>query len=439
MDPPLRRGKPAALSSLKSKDATGPTHNFSDSVEPQTPLGAPQTPVTPGFLLTARKQPRVSPLLRWAVEPVEALPILVIPAILFLNWEFLLPHVLRVLEIEMPNENPFAPCLRLSHRATGQEARYVRGKGDIMFVAYHVVVFSLVRQVITVTLAPRVGRYFGLTRTGKLERFGEQGYAFVYFLVFGVWGLNVMSQLPTWWYRTEYFWIDYPHTAMLPALKRYYLMQTAYWIQQFLVLVLGLEKPRKDYTELVAHHFVTIFLVLVSYVMNLTFIGSAVYMSMDIPDMFLALSKLLNYIQWDAVNNFVLAAFVISWTYFRHYLNLRIIWSALFEVDEFLPSGSGIPPSVRYGAVGALVLLQLLNLFWYYLIVRIVIKVVLTSKAEDVRSDDEDDGEADDVEESRSRDNLHASAICGNGDTKGNGHVHGNENENEKGTGEGKD
>ena len=54
---------------------------------------------------------------------------------------------------------------------------------------------------------------------------------------------------------------DYPHWQMFPDLKRYYLMQSAYWCQQLLVLVLGLEKPRKDYTELVAHHLVTLWLV----------------------------------------------------------------------------------------------------------------------------------------------------------------------------------
>jgi len=81
-------------------------------------------------------------------------------------------------------------------------------------------------------------------------------------------------------------------------------MQFAYWWQQLLVLVLGLEKPRKDYWELVAHHFVTLWLVGYgsisqsriqakrifrwSYLVNLTYIGNAVYMSMDIPDTFLA-------------------------------------------------------------------------------------------------------------------------------------------------------
>ena len=88
-----------------------------------------------------------------------------------------------------------------------------------------------------------------------------------------------MSQLPTWWYRTEYFWIGLglpcpfgnrlttlccvgqPHWQMNAELKRYYIMQLSYWCQQLIVLLLGLEKPRKDYSELVFHHFVTLWLI----------------------------------------------------------------------------------------------------------------------------------------------------------------------------------
>ncbi|KAJ7655411.1 TLC domain-containing protein [Mycena rosella] len=394
MDPTHRRGKPSDLSSfsLNARDArSGPTHHFSDSVEPQTPLGAP-SPVRTGFPTPEARKLRVSPLLRWAVEPAAALPILLVPVVLFLNWELLAPHLAHFFGHDLPPANPFAPLLLLSHGVPGPQPRYARGRGDIAFVVYYIVLFSFVRQVITVRAGRRVGRFFGLTRAGKLERFGEQGYAFLYFLVFGAWGVRIMGQLPTWWYRTDYFWIDFPHTAMLPELKAYYLLQTAYWVQQFFVLVLGLEKPRKDYAELVAHHLVTLFLVVLSYLMNLTLIGSAVYMSMDIPDALLALSKLLNYIQWDRTNNFVLAAFVGAWTYFRHYLNLVILHSVYADLDAQLPAGTHLAPAVRWGAFAALCLLQALNLFWYYLIIRIAVKLVLTSKAEDVRSDDEDDG-----------------------------------------------
>jgi very-long-chain ceramide synthase len=48
---------------------------------------------------------------------------------------------------------------------------------------------------------------------------------------------------------------------MIPELKRYYLMQAAYWCQQLIVLALKLEKPRSDYYELIAHHIVTLWLI----------------------------------------------------------------------------------------------------------------------------------------------------------------------------------
>lgn len=36
-------------------------------------------------------------------------------------------------------------------------------------------------------------------------------------------------------------------------LKTYYLVQAAYWLQQIIILAGKIEKPRKDFKELVAH------------------------------------------------------------------------------------------------------------------------------------------------------------------------------------------
>jgi very-long-chain ceramide synthase len=124
---------------------------------------------------------------------------------------------------------------------------------------------------------------------------------------------------------------------MTPGLKRYYLMQASYWCQQFIILVLGLEKPRKDYKELVAHHLVTLWLVGCalafffffclytfyidtagpswSYGINLTLIGNAVYMSMDIPDAFFATVKVLNYLRWERAQNVIFVIFLVIWTW----------------------------------------------------------------------------------------------------------------------------
>ena len=54
-------------------------------------------------------------------------------------------------------------------------------------------------------------------------------------------------------FNTEHFWLEYPHRKMTFHLKTYYLLQAAYWLQQTIIMIAKIEKPRKDYKELVAH------------------------------------------------------------------------------------------------------------------------------------------------------------------------------------------
>lgn len=71
-------------------------------------------------------------------------------------------------------------------------------------------------------------------------------------------------------------------------MKTYYLLEFAYWCQQFFLVTLRVEKPRKDFTELVLHHIVTLWLIGWSYLINLIHIGNAVFITMDWSDVFLS-------------------------------------------------------------------------------------------------------------------------------------------------------
>ncbi|CDO71250.1 hypothetical protein BN946_scf184908.g7 [Trametes cinnabarina] len=332
----------------------------------------------------------------------SSLKILLLVLVLWASWELLAPHTMGLGLVS----NPFSPLLFISHRIPGtsdDDPRYQKGYLDLAFICYYVVFWALVRQSLLVYVLRPLGRRLGLKKEAKIDRFGEQGYAILYFAVMGAWGMRIMSTLPTWWYRTEYFWIDYPHWEMKPELKRYYLMQGAYWCHQLLVLLLRLEKPRKDHYEFVAHHFVTIWLVGWSYLINLTYIGNAVYLSMDLPDTFLAMSLLLNYIQWDRVKMTVFAVFLPIWTYFRHWLNWVILWSVWFEFDRMPEASKRWSPEdgawmvwwMKYQVFVPLLLLQALNLFWYFLICRIAYRALRETgvKVTDDRSDDEGDAE----------------------------------------------
>jgi len=128
-------------------------------------------------------------------------------------------------------------------------------------------------------------------------------------------------------------------------------------------------------------------------------IGNAVFLSMDFPDTILAISKVLNYMQREIAKTVVFSCLIVVWTYFRIYLSLKILWSVWFEF-ELIPAesmqwapqtGAWLAPWMRYQVFTPLFLLQLLNLFWYFLILRIAFRAIWTGNPDDDRSDDEDD------------------------------------------------
>lgn len=337
--------------------------------------------------------------MRWMRVPESSLKMLAVPAVLWANWE------LASRFVQMPFENPFARLLFISHALPSKDGTvsYIKGYNDLWFLAYWVVCFSFIRLFWTVYVFHPMARYYGIRNQGKIIRYGEQGYAVVYFTVMGSFGLYVMSQLPTWYFNCTPQWSDYPQWKMTATLKRYYLLHSAYWLQQFLVLALRLEKPRRDYTELVIHHFVTLWLIGWSYLINLTWIGNLIYMTMDWSDVFLAAAKMCNYLSLKRASEFVFGFFVLVWSYTRHYLNLYLLYSVWTEFDKIPLWAQRWSPEdgvwmvwwMKYQIWTPIFLLQIVNLFWYFRIWRILLRALFSSELADERSDDEDEGEDD--------------------------------------------
>jgi acyl-CoA-dependent ceramide synthase len=118
---------------------------------------------------------------------------------------------------------------------------------------------------------------------------------------------------------------------------------------------------------------------------------------MDVPDCFLSMSKVFNYLRWERAQNVMFIIFLGLWTYFRHYLNLVMLYSVYKDFDLIPHSARSFTPSKGVWMVGwmkwqifiPLVLLQFLNIFWYFLIWRIFLRAVMGSSLKDERSDDE--------------------------------------------------
>ena len=167
---------------------------------------------------------------------------------------------------------------------------YGKGPHDITFVAFYTIVLSFTREFLMQRFIRPIAVYAGIRGRNKQSRFMEQVYTAMYFAVFGPFGLYVMSRGPLWFFDTSAMFKGYPHRAHEAVFKAYYLLQASYWSQQAIVLMLQLEKPRKDFKELVGHHFITLALIALSYRFHFAYMGIAVYITHDISDFFLAVS-----------------------------------------------------------------------------------------------------------------------------------------------------
>lgn len=84
------------------------------------------------------------------------------------------------------------------------------------------------------------------------------------------------------------------------------------------------------------------------------------------------------------------------WTYLRHYINLRILYSILTEFSTVGPYGIDWETQQYKGLVSQaitfalLAALQLLNLFWLYCLLRNAYRFIFLGIAKDDRSEDEE-------------------------------------------------
>ncbi|GJJ78438.1 very-long-chain ceramide synthase [Entomortierella parvispora] len=245
-------------------------------------------------------------------------------------------------------------------------------------------------------------------REGKLLRFAEQGWLVIYDGCMWTFGMCLLYH-SQYWSDTSFYWHDYPKTLLSGTMKWYYLIQFAFWLQQLLLAILGIEKRRKDFLEFMIHHIVTCLLIGFSYSFNLTSVGHAVLCAMDFSDIVLAVCKMLKYMHKDKTADVGFVFFVVTWIMSRHYYYGIIIWSCFVEAPKFTnewnpAEGYYLTTRVLTGFQILLCALYALLLFWLAMIARVVMKVLKGENSEDVRSEEEPEEEEEEEKEQEEED-----------------------------------
>ncbi|CCE62553.1 hypothetical protein TPHA_0C04030 [Tetrapisispora phaffii CBS 4417] len=294
--------------------------------------------------------------------------------------------------------NPLYQFINISYQV-GDTDQYGKGIKDLSFVAFHMVFFTFLREfLMDAIIKPITINKLKITKTHKVKRIMEQVYSIIYYGTSGPFGIYIMYHSDLWLFKTETMYATYPNFYNSYLYKFFYLGQASFWAQQACVLVLQLEKPRKDYNELIFHHVVTLLLIWSSYVFHFTRMGLAIYITMDVSDLFLSLSKLSNYLELGCTP-VIFFIFIAVWVYLRHIVNIKILWSVL---TEFRTVGSytlnfatsqykcWISLPIVFTLIAAL---QLVNLYWLFLIFRILYRLIWLDIQKDERSESSSEDE----------------------------------------------
>ncbi|CCH59377.1 hypothetical protein TBLA_0B05480 [Henningerozyma blattae CBS 6284] len=288
-------------------------------------------------------------------------------------------------------KNPLHKFIRISYYIKNTNC-CKKGFNDLCFIFFHMIVFTFLREFIMEIIIKPLTKQLRMQSQHKIERTMEQAYSVVYYSFSAPAGMLLMYNSPLWFFNTTEMYRTYPDIIISSQVKWYYLLQASFWSQQAAVLVLQLEKPRKDQNEMIYHHIVTLTLILSSYMFHYTKMGLEIYASMDISDLLLATSKTLNYLEF-AYTPVVFALFVISWIYCRHYINAKILWSVLTEyrtVGNYTLNYATqqykcyISLPIVFTLIFAL---QLVNLYWLHLIFKVLYRVIFEGIQEDNRSE----------------------------------------------------
>ncbi|EPX74692.1 sphingosine N-acyltransferase Lag1 [Schizosaccharomyces octosporus yFS286] len=289
------------------------------------------------------------------------------------------------------------PFMVLSYKKA--DGVYGKGPKDLLFSLFWVINFTAIRSIVMDYCFCPFILSWGIRKRKVVIRFCEQGYCFLYYLTFWILGFYIY-RTSGYWDHEEQLFEQYPQYYMTKLFKFYYLVQFGFWLQQ--IYVLHVEQRRADHWQMFAHHIVTCSLIILSYCFNFLRVGNAILYIFDLSDYIFSGSKMIKYLGFGKICDYLFGLFMMSWIYSRHYLFYRILKVVVtsapriiggFHMD--LSRGYIFNERIYYAFIFLLFSLQILIYIWFGMIVKVAYRVFSGAGAVDSRSDDEEETEED--------------------------------------------
>nr|XP_056700637.1 ceramide synthase 4-like [Euleptes europaea] len=232
-------------------------------------------------------------------------------------------------------------------------------------------------------------------RPSLTKKFCEACWRTSFYITSFTTGLAVLHDKSWFWDHRE-CWTGYPQQPLLPSIFAYYMLQLSFYCS--LVITLPFDVKRKDFKEQIVHHAATIFLISFSYCANYLRIGTLVMIIHDASDCFLEPTKIFNYLKWRRICDTLFITFTIVFLVTRLVIfPYKVLYNTAYYSMELYQ------PFFGYYFVNALlIVLQLLHIFWSYLIIHMVYKFLASGTMEkDLRSNSEDSEKGEEEKEAK--------------------------------------
>ncbi|KXX82367.1 Sphingosine N-acyltransferase lag1 [Madurella mycetomatis] len=314
-----------------------------------------------------------------------------------------------------------------------ESGKYGLGLADGYLVMFCIVLLLGLRAAIMEYVLAPFAKAQGISKRKDITRFSEQAWAIVYYTFFWPLGLSPSHANSSSYLNLHELWTAWPDREVSGLMKAYMLTQLAFYLH--LMIVINIEERRKDHWQMFIHHIVTCTLIYASYRYGHTRVGNLILVLMDVADLLLPIAKCLKYLGYNRLCDWMFGVFMVSWfgcLWQDTSLYIMVCYSVWAHTPEIMPqgcfkgsksklAGPFEPPtnkgvlylleplwdpeglvcyneSVKWTFLSMLLFLQFLTIMWFSMIVRVAIRVLSGTGAEDTRSDDEADEQEDDDE-----------------------------------------
>ncbi|KAL6218826.1 hypothetical protein ACLB2K_012034 [Fragaria x ananassa] len=210
-----------------------------------------------------------------------------------------------------------------------------------------------------------------MVQRAKITKCSESMWKLTYYATVEACILSISYQEP-WFTDTREYFKGWPNQELGLPLKLVYMCQCGFYTYS-IVALLTWETRRKDFSVMMSHHVITVFLIGMSYITSFFRIGSIILALHDGSDVFMEAAKVFKYSEKELAASVFFGCFAFSWLILRLiYFPFWVISSSSYDLVKHLDLSLSSHTTLYYLFNTMLMTLLVFHIYWWVMICSMV-------------------------------------------------------------------